>query len=157
MRSLVLLSLALAAGCAEQRHTQDGDDATNIFVGDLAALDGQPVIGSQLQLRLASRKADFDKPDYYRISGGCIDAGSLHADGRFWSGTAPGVNPGMEMPDPARRGAGHCPAEDAARYIQLLEVMHQGPTLAFDQASATFTAPDGQSAKFDFHASMMID
>ena len=157
MRPLLLLGLALAAGCTEQPSPRSGDGPTNIFVGDLAAIGGQPVRGSQLQIRLYSRTGDFDTPDHYRIAGGCLDAGSLHDDGRFWSGSAPAVNPGMDLPDAATRGAARCPEEDPARYVQLLEVMNAGPKLEFDRASATFTAPDGASAKFDFHASMMID
>lgn len=157
MRSLIILSLALIVGCTAQDSSQSGDGPTNIFVGDLAAIDGQPVQGSQLQIRLYSRTGDFDAPDHYRIAGGCLDGGSLHDDGRFWSGTAPALNPGMDLPDAARRGAIHCPEEDPARYVQLLEVMDAGPKLEFDQASAVFTAPDGSSAKFEHHASLMID
>src|SRR5690606_14819346 len=104
-----------------QDGSQSGDGPTNIFVGDLAAIDRQPVHGSQLQIRLYSRTADFDNPDHYRIAGGCLDAGSLHDDGRFWSGSAPAVNPGIDVPDAAQRGAARCPEGAPARYVRLLE------------------------------------
>ena len=62
--------------------------------------------------------------------------------------SAPTKNSGAEVATPARRGEAHCPPEDAARYVQLIEIMYEGPTLGFDRATATFTAPTKGSAEF---------
>ena len=147
---MVLLPLLAAiAGCSAPGSAKPDPAAASIFVGELTTLNGQTSLGSQLKIRLFSETGNFEAPDRYRISGGCIDTGFLDkADGRFWSGTAPLKNAGVEVANPARRGEAHCPPEDAARYVQLIDIMYDGPTLKFDQASATFTAPTKGSAEF---------
>ena len=146
---LALLPLLVVAGCSAPAPARPDSAATNIFVGELRTLNGQPVPDSRLTIHLYSEKGDFDAPDRYGISGGCSDTGFLDkADGRFWSGSAPAKNAGIESATPARRGEAHCPPEDAKRYVQLIEIMYEGPTLEFDQATATFTAPTKGSAEF---------
>lgn len=149
MRLVLLPLLAAMAGCSAPTPAQPDPASTNIFVGELRTLNGQTVPGSQLTIHLFSKTGDFDAPDRYRISGGCFDSGFLdRADGRFWSGSAPAKNDGIEVANPARRGEVHCPPEDAARYVQLIEIMYEGPALKFDRAAATFTAPTKGSAEF---------
>ncbi|MNY30533.1 hypothetical protein D3C86_1646460 [compost metagenome] len=144
-----LLPILLAIGACSAPEASQPAASANIFVGELSMLDGVAVNDSQLKVGLFSKSGDFDAPDQYRISGGCFDRGFLDkADGRFWSGSAPAKNAGIEIASPARRGEAHCPPEDAARYVRLIEIMYEGPTLEFDRASATFTAPTKGTAKF---------
>jgi len=142
------LMLTLAA-CSASGPVEQCKAGVNIFVGELESLNGELVQDTKLGIRLYSKTGDFEAPDYYFIAGGCLDAGFLDkADGRFWSGSSPAKNPGLPVASPARRGEIHCPPDDSARYVRLLEIMYEGPTLKFDGASATFTAPTKGSAVF---------
>jgi hypothetical protein len=150
------LSCALVlTGCGATESTDP------IFMGDLIALNGADTRGSMLQVRLISTDDDPSTAERYFISStGCLDAGFLdEADGKFWSGLSPEKN--GEFADHVRgmRLEAKCPPEDAARYIDLMQLMRGGVSLQRDSDGrfATFTNTSGGSARFEVYLGNIID
>lgn len=150
------LSMALASGGC------DVNEPTGpIFTGDLIALNGADTLGSMLQVRLISTDDDRTTAERYFISSvGCIDAGFLdEADGKFWSGVSPEKNGELAGHLRGLRPEAKCPPEDAARYLELMQLMRGGVSLQQDPDGrfATFTSPSGGSARFEVYLGNIID
>ena len=131
-----------------------------LFDGELVALNGQSVRGSNITISLVAAGDDKSKPNHYFLGGGCKDHGFLdQTDGRFWSGSTPEKNGEMAEYLKQQDRSGHCLVEDVARYHQLVALMEEGAVLSFapDRRSAKFTTPSNRVAEFDFRPSMMID
>ena len=131
-----------------------------LFDGELVALNGQSVRGSNITIRLVAAGDDKGSPNHYFLGGGCRDHGFLdQTDGRFWSGSTPEKN--GEMADNLKQQdrSAHCLAEDVTRYHQIVALMEEGAALQFgpNRGSAKFTTPSNKTAEFEYRASMMID
>ncbi len=141
------VSVVILAGCTAQESPE------RVFEGDLIALGGQSVAGSMLHIRLTSTDDDPTTAERYFIySVGCMDSGFLdEKDGKFWSGLSPEKN--GELADHLRQSSleAKCPSEDAARYVDLMQLMRGGVSLRpeRDGRFATFTNSSGGSARFE--------
>lgn len=150
MRAVLAPMLALfLLGCAQDLEPEN-EEAVEIFSGDLVALNGQSVSGSNLNIRLVSWG---DEQTHYYIRGFCMDHGFLDPeDGLFWSGSTPAKNGEMREFLAERGRSAHCLVEDVARYHELIALMEEGASLAYgpDRVTATFTTSSNQTAEFRY-------
>jgi hypothetical protein len=153
--SAISAAAAILAGCTVE------EPPPPLFEGDLIALGGQSVVGSMLHIKLTSTDDDPTTAERYFIySVGCLDSGFLdETDGKFWSGLSPEKN--GELGEHLRRMPleAKCPPEDAARYIDLMQLMRGGVSLQLDSDGrfATFTNPSGGSARFEVYLGNIVD
>ena len=154
LKTAALCGAALLSGCAK-------DPVAPLFEGELIALNGQWTAGSMLHVKLRSTDEDPATPESYAIySVGCVDTGFVDkADGKFWSGVAPAKNPDLAEHLRQARHDGHCPVEDAARYVELMRLTTEGVSIALtpDRRFATLTHSSGGSARFEVYLGNILE
>lgn len=152
IRPLFVASAAIAASCspAGDQAAATRPERKEIFVGELVAIQGQPV-RSALKFRFYSTDGD-EVADRYFLESNCFDGGYFdQRHGAFLSGHSPTGTDTEKSPAKLvqefaeNHKTRRCP-DDSANFSRLMDLMYAGATLEIDDEDARLTSKTGLSA-----------
>lgn len=144
--SLVALSGLALASCDMIKPSPNYNLAGDWY---LVELNGKPTPGSRVDLNLRNVHYDELRISEYRLDINCDDFGRLNESGTMISDYHVAGN----VPDK------QCEAEDPGRMDTLRRMTHEGVKVQLDPKlfTATLTTNTGQTARFDFMPSELVD
>jgi len=144
--SLVLLSGLALASCDLIKPSSQNLPAGEWY---LVELNGKPTVGSRIDLDLKDLDFDALTLSHYRLDINCEDYGRLNESGTMISD----YHRSGKAPD------AQCPPEDPERMETLRRMTHEGVKVQLDPEllTATFATNAGQTARFDFNPSTLVD
>ncbi|WP_242077551.1 hypothetical protein [Brevundimonas diminuta] len=144
---LVLLGMVWLAGC------QSDDRGPSSLIGYWYAVevDGEPTIGSRVELRLPELNPDTLKASTYRLSIGCEDWGRLDQSRSVLISDA--QDPFGKVPQ------AQCDPRDPARLDALRQMTHDGVRISVDPMTftAVLSTTSGRTARFDYMDTTPVD
>ncbi|QIF80421.1 hypothetical protein [Brevundimonas sp. 'scallop'] len=143
---LGLLGVLWLTGC-------QSDDRRPSLIGYWYAVevDGEPAIGSRVEMRLPDLNSDTMKASTYRLSIGCEDWGRLDQSRSVLISDA--LDPFGKSPQ------AQCDLRDPARLDALRQMTHEGVFITVDPMTlkAVLSTKSGRTARFDFMDMTPVD
>lgn len=143
---LVLLGILWLAGCQPAEHA-----SSLIGYWYVVELDGEPTVGSRVEMRLPGLDSDTLKASNYKLSIGCEDWGRLDQSRSVLVSDAP--SPFGKSPQT------QCDPRDAGRLDALRQMTHEGVSISLDPITSTavLSTTSGRTARFDFMDMTPVD
>lgn len=135
---LVLLGLICVSACQVEKEAP-----TLIGYWHVTELNGEPTVGSVVEMRLPKLDPDTLRASSYELSIGCRDWGRLdHGRGVL-------VSDFLERGKPAQA---ECDPRDAGRLDALRQMTHEGASIEIDPDTfaALLTTASGRTARFNY-------